>query len=50
MYAGTPLFELSEAVFRILVWPLSIMVVVEPSVRNTEHYYLKIRAHHVHLN
>ena len=50
MYAETPWFELSETVFGVLVWSRSIKVVVAPSLRNIEHHYLKIRAHHVHLN
>ena len=50
MYANTTLFELSETVFGILVSSRGIKVVVEPTLRNTEHHCLKIRAHHVHPN
>ena len=50
MYTETPLFELSETVFGILALSRSIKVVAEPTLRNIEHHYLKIRAHHVYLN
>ena len=50
MYAEIPWFELSETVFGILAWSRSIKVVVKPTLRNIEHFYLKIQNYHVHPN